>query len=126
MENLIRQRLVENEELVKILAKFGDEPAVFYQKSELRQDFSADEISGQISIDVTFGVLRKPNYAHILVGTNFSDLGNDKFLTKNFVSADKNETADNFETAESIAVAEKNRKCTQSKKLQRRRKNCSG
>lgn len=77
---------------------------------ELRQDFSADEISGQISIDVTFGVLRKPNYAHILTGTNFSDLGNDKFLAKNFVSADKIETADNFETAESIAVAEKNRK----------------
>ena len=33
MEALIRKRLVENENLVKILAKFGEEPAIFYQKA---------------------------------------------------------------------------------------------
>jgi len=33
MENLIRKKLIETPELVKILSKFGDEPAIFYQKS---------------------------------------------------------------------------------------------
>lgn len=46
---------------------------------ELRQDFSADEIRGQLSIDVTFGLLRKINYAHALLGTNFSTSSEGKF-----------------------------------------------
>ena len=79
--------------------------------TDLRQDFSADEIRGQISIDVNFGVLRKPDYAHILIGTNFSSLGERNFHSKNFVKSDDEiEISDNSAMAESVAVTEKNRK----------------
>lgn len=61
--------------------------------TDLREDFSFDEVRGQISIDVNFGVLRKPDYAHILVGTNFSSSAEGKFLTDEIFdndSAEKN------------------------------------
>ena len=61
--------------------------------TDIREDFSFDEVRGQISIDVNFGVLRKPDYAHILVGTNFSSSAEGKFPTENIIvydSAEKN------------------------------------
>ena len=59
--------------------------------TDLRQDFSSDEIRGQISIDVNFGVLRKPDYAHILIGTNFSNSSEGKFLTDEIFDNDSEE-----------------------------------
>lgn len=51
--------------------------------TDLQDNFSFDEVRGQISIDVNFGVLRKPDYAHILIGTNFSSSAEGKFPTEN-------------------------------------------
>ena len=47
--------------------------------TDLRQDFSADEIRGQISIEVNFGVMRKPDYAHTLLKINYSNSSKGKF-----------------------------------------------
>ena len=81
--------------------------------TDLRQDFSADEVRGQISIDVNFGVLRKPDYAHILIGTNFSSLSGKKIQTKNFVNVDDEiEIRDDSSNSEidAIIIGEKDRK----------------
>lgn len=76
---------------------------------ELRQDFSADEIRGQISIDVTFGILRKPEYAHVLLDANFSTSSEGKFSVEEIFDNDSTEKIRDFHKKinQASAVSEK-------------------
>lgn len=81
--------------------------------TDIREGFSFDEVRGQISIDVNFGVLRKPDYAHILVGTNFSSSAEGKFLTDEIFDNDSPpEFADNdFRKLEKKIMDDEKKNC---------------